>query len=333
MNIILPVCGLGKRFMDNGYEEPKPLINIFNKKMIIHVLDKLKICSDDKIFIIFHISLEKYNFSHIVKDKYPQCYMIPISHRTDGAAETVLFGIKYIFNNNLSSHKKTLIIDCDTLYNTNILKKLRNINTNAVIYFEDNGYKPIYSYIQLDNNNIINNIIEKEKISNYANTGAYYFNDINELDDNCDFIIKNNIKFKNEYYLSCVIKNMLNKHKFIGIQILKEHYISLGTPEDLENFKNNNLSFLFDLDGTLVKTDNIYYKVWSEILSDYNIILTKVDNKIIHNGTSLTVKDFYQYKSLSYHYLDKKTIPAEYSPDIDMNYTDMDSSLKYLKIE
>ena len=59
----------------------------------------------------------------------------------------------------------------------------------------------------------------------------------------------------------------------------------------------------------------------------------KVDNKIIHNGTSLTVKDFYQYKSLSYHYLDKKTIPAEYSPDIDMDYTDMDSSLKYLKIE
>ena len=59
----------------------------------------------------------------------------------------------------------------------------------------------------------------------------------------------------------------------------------------------------------------------------------KVDNKIIHNGSSLTVKSFYQYKSLSYHYLDKKTVPAQYSPDIDMNYTDMDSSLQFLKIE
>jgi HAD superfamily hydrolase (TIGR01509 family) len=34
------------------------------------------------------------------------------------------------------------------------------------------------------------------------------------------------------------------------------------------------MSLLFDLDGTLVKTDNIYLKVWSEILLEYNIELT-----------------------------------------------------------
>lgn len=33
--------------------------------------------------------------------------------------------------------------------------------------------------------------------------------------------------------------------------------------------------FLFDLDGTLVLTDEIYFKVWSEILAIYNIELTK----------------------------------------------------------
>ena len=33
-------------------------------------------------------------------------------------------------------------------------------------------------------------------------------------------------------------------------------------------------SFLFDLDGTLVLTDNIYLRVWSEILFPYNIIVT-----------------------------------------------------------
>ena len=30
-------------------------------------------------------------------------------------------------------------------------------------------------------------------------------------------------------------------------------------------------SFLFDLDGTLVVTDNIYLRIWSEILKPYNI--------------------------------------------------------------
>ena len=49
------------------------------------------------------------------------------------------------------------------LYNVNIIKKIKALDTNAVIYFEDSESKPIYSYIKL-NNDIIVDIIEKEKI-------------------------------------------------------------------------------------------------------------------------------------------------------------------------
>ncbi len=57
-----------------------------------------------------------------------------------------------------------------------------------------------------------------------------------------------------------------------------------------------------------------------------------VDGKRLHNGTSITVKDYYQYKSISYHYLDKKTVPQQYSPEIDENYDNM-NDLKFLRIE
>ena len=30
-------------------------------------------------------------------------------------------------------------------------------------------------------------------------------------------------------------------------------------------------TLLFDLDGTLVNTDNIYCEVWNELLSDYDL--------------------------------------------------------------
>ena len=33
-------------------------------------------------------------------------------------------------------------------------------------------------------------------------------------------------------------------------------------------------TFLFDLDGTLVLTDDIYFNVWKQILEKYNITLT-----------------------------------------------------------
>ena len=34
MNIIIPLGGKGERFSKNGYDRPKPLIPIFDKRMI-----------------------------------------------------------------------------------------------------------------------------------------------------------------------------------------------------------------------------------------------------------------------------------------------------------
>ena len=43
MNILIPLAGLGKRFSDEGFTEPKPLIKIENKEMILHAIDSLGI--------------------------------------------------------------------------------------------------------------------------------------------------------------------------------------------------------------------------------------------------------------------------------------------------
>jgi NDP-sugar pyrophosphorylase family protein len=188
MNIIIPLCGIGKRFTDAGYDKPKPLIKVFNKLMIENVIDSLDIHPEDKLFIIYHTSLDNYEFSKILTEKYKHIHLIPISKRTNGAAETILFGLEYIINNKISSLNECLLIDCDTIYNTDILKKIRKQNTNSVIYFEDKGSNPIYSYIQLNNKKLID-IKEKEKISCNANTGAYFFKDINQLNQGCEYVI------------------------------------------------------------------------------------------------------------------------------------------------
>ena len=39
MQIIIPMSGIGKRFLDAGYKIPKPLIEINQKPMIAHILD------------------------------------------------------------------------------------------------------------------------------------------------------------------------------------------------------------------------------------------------------------------------------------------------------
>ena len=40
---------------------------------------------------------------------------------------------------------------------------------------------------------------------------------------------------------------------------------------DKNQHNHCNKLLLFDLDGTLVNTDNIYIKVWNELLKEYNL--------------------------------------------------------------
>ena len=277
MNIIIPIGGKGERFLNKGYDKPKHLITILNKPMISYLLDNLKISKNDKVFIIYHTVFYKYQFSDFINDKYPFVNLIPLSYQTSGAAETLGYGINYIINNNIDYHQKSIILDCDTFYLYDIINLSKNINENCLFYFKqnENDDSPIYSYIKLDQN-IVTDIIEKQRISNNANTGAYLFNDINILKKYIDKIINENIRFNNEYYISCVIKEMLiDNIIFTSNELSTNQFKFLGTPDLVNKYIDNKYAFLFDLDGTIVSTDNIYSKVWKELLSIYNIDITE----------------------------------------------------------
>jgi len=277
MNIIIPLGGKGERFSKNGYKEPKPLISIFEKCMIDYVIDNLFLSEKDHVFIVYnkHLDKDNDNFSTHIHKKYTYIKLIPIND-TKGAAETLLLGIEQIIEQ-FNYNKKCMILDCDTFYTEDIRNAFNNSqDENMVFYTKNYDTNPIYSYIELNEDFEITCIQEKKKISDNANTGAYCFTDIHVLHKYCKHVLENNITFNNEPYTSCVISEMIkNKIKFIGHELQEKHVFSLGTPQALDKYINNTHAFLFDLDGTLVITDDIYYDAWNQILIKYNIVLTK----------------------------------------------------------
>ena len=56
MQIIIPMSGHGKRFLNSGYKIPKPLIKVDNRPIITHVIDLFPketdlifICNEDHL--------------------------------------------------------------------------------------------------------------------------------------------------------------------------------------------------------------------------------------------------------------------------------------------
>jgi HAD superfamily hydrolase (TIGR01509 family) len=284
MHIIIPLCGKGERFLQAGYHVPKPLIRVFDKEIISYVLDSIKtfLQPTDSLYIPYHQDLDQFNFDAFIQDKYPFVHLIRLHEYTRGAAETVNIALNKIINKDgmKTDNKDCLLLDGDTFYTTDIISKTRLVNENAILYNEDldndNSNNHLFSYITLDKDNNVTDVIEKIKISSNANVGAYYFKSLHDFIKYSQNVIDDNFTFKGEFYTTCVIKCMLTEgHKFQGIKLNNRNVISLGTPAQVNSYIKDTCCFLFDLDGTLVLSNNVYYHVWADLLAEYNIILTQ----------------------------------------------------------
>ena len=160
MIIIIPLGGIGKRFSDLGYTEPKPLIKANGKEIIFWVLDNLKIQKEDKLFIVYNNLLEKYNFERVVNYKNNRINFLKLKKNTRGPVETISVLLKEIVNQN--NDDKVLLLDGDTFYKKNILKIFRKQKKSSIVFFKGKNLKPIYSFIKFTKKKI-NQIVEKKK--------------------------------------------------------------------------------------------------------------------------------------------------------------------------
>lgn len=308
INLLIPINGLGNRFKEENYLLPKPLINVLGKPMIFWLLDNLNLANVDKIIIPYTNVLDNFNFQTRLKERYKvEFVFFPLSRPTKGAAETVHLALQNLDDETLS--KNIMVMDCDTFYFNDIISSYIESSTkNAIFYFHDAQENPIYSYIKLSTTNLVEDIREKEKISDNANCGVYCFENGTTLDQYCVELIENNLTQKNELYISGVYKQMLENGIGIrGIHITDFHCV--GTPLQLKIFCENNKSkterFCFDLDGTLVTKPriegdytscdpieaNISYLKHLKKLGHYIIISTARRMRTHHGNINAVVKD------------------------------------------
>lgn len=258
MNIIIPLGGLGSRFLETGFSLPKPLINLLFKPILFWLLDSLSLSDSDRVIVVCNKRLIKYRFKELINKSYKNIDVIYLESDTRGAAETVLFGLQIADLN-----KPTLLLDGDTFYIADILKIYReSVNKNVVFSFKQQDDRPIYSYVKVVENKIVQ-IAEKQQISDLANTGAYAFATGEILKQYCELAVKKFNKAKQkELYTSSIILDMIHDNVNFECIILQDtDFEVVGTPLQYKLFHNkykknkkyfNDYRICFDFDNTLV---------------------------------------------------------------------------------
>ena len=156
------------------------------------------------------------------------------------------------------------IQDCDSFFDSKI--KIGNfVNIIDITYYPHITNVASKSFALINEQGILNNIIEKEIVSNFVCCGGYSFSDAKKF---CEIYKKIGLKNK-EIYVSHIIKNLLKNEVFDTI--LSNNYYDLGTIVEYNNYMEQNRTFIINLYSIFDNLNKWHLK--KEINFDKNKIL------------------------------------------------------------
>lgn len=234
MQIVVPAAGRGQRFLEAGYLDPKPLIKVLGKPVIKWSTDGLKGMVNPKfIFLILKEHIENNKLDERLREMYEKCEVIAVDKLTEGAACTVLLA-----KEKLDPEEELIIVNCDNLFYIDLAmakKKLDQEDKGIIFYFASNS--SALSYVEADGNGYAKRIAEKEVISDKATVGCYYFSKAKYFIESAEYMIRNNLRVKGEFYVAPTFNILIEQGAKIRVFPVEFHF-NLGTPEWLDKFKS-----------------------------------------------------------------------------------------------
>lgn len=234
MNIVIPMAGAGSRFANAGYAKPKPFIDVLGEPMIRRVIENLY-CPNSQFILIAreeHIEKEVSLVSNIEQD-YPARF-VSVEELTEGTACTVLFA-RHLINNS----DPLLIANSDQLIEHSIMDFVNSLYARSldglIMTFRDKSRNPKWSFAEVDENNLVCRVREKEPISENATVGVYLFREGQDFVDAAIQMLIEGDRVNGEYYTCPTYNFMIDKGKRVGVyEIAASAMNGLGTPEDLD---------------------------------------------------------------------------------------------------
>ncbi len=243
LQLIVPMSGIGKRFLDAGYRVPKFLIEIEGKSIIEHVLrmypgieSPILICNKD------HLENKKLNLREKLLNINPKLQIIAIEPHKKGPIYAVLQAMNYI-----DANLPTVVNYCDfnCIWDFRLFKKhIKNTNCDGCV-MTYRGFHPHmlhsinYAYVKTEESKIID-IQEKKPftinpMSENASSGAYFFKSGKLMEKYFKKAIDNNLVINGEFYVSMAYKFMIEDNLKLNIFEIQK-FMQWGTPIDLKDY-------------------------------------------------------------------------------------------------
>lgn len=235
LNIVLPMAGRGQRFVDAGYDLPKPLIPVHGVPMVKLVIANLMPdCPHRFHFLIQRAHQESYGLAALLAEWVPGCTVTMIDEVTEGAACTVLLARSRIDNDDA-----LMIANCDQYIDADINKYLGALGEADGLIMTMTADHPKWSFVRRDAAGRVVQVVEKQVVSDEATVGIYNFRHGRDFVRAADAMIAADKRVNGEFYVAPAYDMLINEGARIecfGIGTDGAGMHGIGTPQDLDLF-------------------------------------------------------------------------------------------------
>lgn len=202
MRVIIPLAGFGKRMRPLTWSRPKPLLNVADKTILGHVLDKfVPLQPEEIVFIVGWLGeqIEEY-----VSANYHVNASYIVQRELKGQAHALYLAKEHI-------QGPCVIAFVDTLFEAD-LGRLEAQQADAVLYVKEVEDPRRFGVVVEEAGRVVR-LIEKPSGFEHRNAviGLYYVREAAELASAIEELLARNVQTKGEFYLADAFQIMIDR--------------------------------------------------------------------------------------------------------------------------
>lgn len=234
MNIVIPIGGNNRGDLDDAYISN--LHEIGRKTLLQHIYESLAgIANASFIVVMKREDAKAYHLDNIVSLMIPGVKIVLSEGETRGAACTCLLAADEIDNDQpllIASGNQLVSVDLQEVVAQFEREKL----DGGILIFED--IHPRWSYVKLDERDLVMEAAEKKPISKNATAGFYYFHKGADFVNAAKSMIKKNAQTDGLFYVCPVYNELILRDQKIGVhRIDKRLYFNFNEKKDREAYE------------------------------------------------------------------------------------------------
>ena len=228
LHLVMPMGGAGTRFFNNGYDCPKPLLNLRGKPFFYWATESVRkfIPLSGITFVVLREHVDGFSIDREILSFYPDARIVVLPRVLPGAVLTAMEGVK-----DLPPDTPVVFNDCDHFFISSAFERFcaegRPGCDGVLLTFQSD--QPKFSFLAYDDHGNVCRTVEKQVISHDAICGAYYFNSVATFLDAAERYLET--CNYSEYFMSGVYNELIASGGMVRA-LSTDLHIPFGTPED-----------------------------------------------------------------------------------------------------